>query len=117
MKTWQTLFREGDPAADARLSSPDVERMRRVVVAAAREPRPAAVSWYQPLAMAALVVIMIGVGATVGHRADWEPPPPSSAGVVPDDDGERRQLQFATPGGTRIIWVFNSEFDLDETLP
>ena len=24
---------------------------------------------------------------------------------------ERRQLQFATPGGTRIIWVFDPEFN------
>jgi hypothetical protein len=24
----------------------------------------------------------------------------------------RRQLQFATPGGTRIIWVFNPDFSL-----
>jgi hypothetical protein len=27
-----------------------------------------------------------------------------------------RQLQFLTPGGTRIIWVFNSEFDLKATM-
>jgi hypothetical protein len=116
MKTWQTLLREGDPAADARLPASDADRMRRVVVAAAREPAPSPFPWYQPLAMAALVVIMIGLGGVIGNRADWEVPPPS---VIrgSDDDGERRQLQFATPGGTRIIWVFNSEFDLDETLP
>jgi hypothetical protein len=24
---------------------------------------------------------------------------------------ERRQLQFASPGGTRIIWVFDSDFN------
>jgi hypothetical protein len=115
MKTWQTLLREGDPAADAQLPTPDVERMRRVVVAAASAPQPAPFPWFQPLAMAALVVIMIGVGGLIGHRADWEVPPPSAARAL--EEGERRQLQFATPGGTRIIWVFNSEFDLDETLP
>ena len=45
----------------------------------------------------------------------------ASGGAVvskPDDDrAETRQLQFATPGGTRIIWVFNSEFDLKESIP
>jgi hypothetical protein len=33
------------------------------------------------------------------------------------EEAERRQLQFVTPGGTRIIWTFNSEFELSETLP
>jgi hypothetical protein len=27
-----------------------------------------------------------------------------------DAAGAHRQLQFASPGGTRIIWVFDSEF-------
>jgi hypothetical protein len=26
-----------------------------------------------------------------------------------------RQLQFSTPGGTRIIWIFNSDLDLKTT--
>jgi hypothetical protein len=116
MKTWQTLLREGDPAADARLPARDVERMRRIVVAAAREPQPAPFPWYRPLAMAAIVVLMIAFGAAVGHRADWDGvPPPALASY--QDDGDRRQLQFATPGGTRIIWTFNSEFNLRETMP
>jgi hypothetical protein len=115
MKTWQTLLREGDPAADAQLPAPDAQRMRRVVVAAAREPRPLPFSWYQPLAMAALVVIMIGLGALVGQRAEWEATRPTAAGM--HEGAERRQLQFVTPGGTRIIWTFNSEFDLSETVP
>ena len=25
---------------------------------------------------------------------------------------QRRQVQFATPGGTRIIWVFDSNFNV-----
>ena len=31
--------------------------------------------------------------------------------------GGRQQLQFATPGGTRIIWVFDAEFEVKGTLP
>lgn len=114
MNTWQTLLREGDPAADARLASPDADRMRRIVVAAASEGAPARLPWHRPLAMAAVVLLMIGSGLVIGQRADWRDVPPPSAFR---DDGERRQLQFATPGGTRIIWVFNSEFDLKETMP
>jgi hypothetical protein len=36
---------------------------------------------------------------------------------APDPAGERRQIQFSTPGGTRIIWELNPEFSLMETLP
>lgn len=116
MTTWQKLLREGDPGADARLTVPQAERMRRVVVAATREVQDEPFPWYRPLAMAALVVLMVGVGAAVGQRAEWDDvPPPGAASFA--DDAERRQLQFSTPGGTRIIWVFNSEFDLKETVP
>jgi hypothetical protein len=33
------------------------------------------------------------------------------------DAGERRQVQFATPGGTRIIWTLDPEFKLPEVVP
>lgn len=33
--------------------------------------------------------------------AQAEPP------AVPDVSGEQRQIQFSTPGGTRVIWVLN----------
>lgn len=117
MKTWQTLLREGDPAAGVRLPARDAERIRRAVVAAAaREAQAAPFPWRQPLAMAALVVAMIVAGAAVGRRADWGDVP-APATVAAHHEGERRQLQFSTPGGTRIIWMFNSEFDLRETMP
>ena len=36
-----------------------------------------------------------------------------SGDVIPASaPAEVRQLQFATPGGTRIIWVFNPDFSL-----
>jgi hypothetical protein len=30
-------------------------------------------------------------------------------------EAPNRQLQFLTPGGTRIIWVFNSDLNLKAT--
>jgi hypothetical protein len=33
------------------------------------------------------------------------------------EDAERQQLHFRTPGGTRIIWVFDSQFEAKGTLP
>jgi hypothetical protein len=38
--------------------------------------------------------------------------------VAPEQtESGKRQLQFATPGGTRIIWVFDSDFEVKGTLP
>jgi hypothetical protein len=116
MTAWQRLLRDGDPAAGARLTAPQAERMRRAVVAAAGEAQDEPFPWYRPLAMAALVVLMLGVGAAVGQRAEWADVPPPGTALL-EDNSERRQLQFATPGGTRIIWVFNSEFEMRETMP
>ena len=66
----------------------------------------------------ALIAVMVGTGLFVGRRvADrddrilpiaLEEPAPGG--------GERRQLQFSTPGGTRIIWVFDPGFHLKETM-
>ena len=120
MNTWQQLLRDNDPAAgpnEARLEVPDVDAIRRAAVAAAREPRATPLRWQQPLAMAALIVLMIGTGVVAGRRAAVRDTlaPPTAA--VPADSPQQQQLQFSTPGGTRIIWVFNSEFDLRETIP
>ena len=32
------------------------------------------------------------------------------------DAGERRQVQFSTPGGTRIIWTIDPKFQLNEVI-
>jgi len=118
MTTLKARLSEGDPAAEAGLSAGDVEEMRRVVVAAASGPVAAPAWWGQSLAVAALILVMIGAGLFAGRRAaDREPLLVPIALEAPAPEGERRQLQFSTPGGTRIIWVFDSEFQLKETLP
>jgi hypothetical protein len=119
MNTWQQLLRDNDPAAapsEGRLEPQEVDAIRRAAVAAAREPRAPSAGWYQPLAMAAIIVLMIGAGVLAGRRVEVQPRGPSAA-AIPEDPAEQRQLQFSTPGGTRIIWVFNPELDLKETIP
>lgn len=119
MTTWQTLLRDNDPAAahGARLEPHEVDALRRAAVDAARAPRPAPLRWQQPLAMAAVIVLMIGTGVLAGRRAAERdivaPPVAASPAQAPGE----QQLQFSTPGGTRIIWVFNPEFELKETIP
>ena len=121
MNTWQSLLKDNDPGADARLAAPQADAIRRAAVAAAREPRAVPLRWQSPLAMAAVVALMIATGVVAGRRSAIHDaagaPGDVAVGATPADPAEPRQLQFATPGGTRIIWVFNPEFALKETTP
>jgi hypothetical protein len=125
MKNLADILREGDPAADSELSPMQVDAMRRVVLDGARRP-PNLIDvvrtpWHQPLAMATMVALMIAAGIVTGRRLaieDAEVPVgrgPETVRTAPAE--QRRQLQFSTPGGTRIIWVFDPEFSMKESLP
>jgi hypothetical protein len=105
------LLRDADPLRDEdSLTAAQTGSMRRFVVAAARRAGSAALSWTEPLAIGAVLGVMILAGITTGRHLTV-PRPPRSAAVEPT---ERRQLQFATAGGTRIIWIFDSEFSVKE---
>ncbi len=61
------------------------------------------------------------LGTMAGHRALTRrvPAPPAAdlAAVDGQGGGERRQLQFSTPGGTRVIWIFDDNLRLQESMP
>ena len=128
MTDWRTVLREVDARIEEdRLSPEEAEAMRRVVLATASTtaPEPDGGSWMRPVFVAATVVALIAVGIVAGRRFDLpgapEPPGATQAEVSPGASARdvvvpNRQLQFLTPGGTRIIWVFNSEFDLKATM-
>jgi len=127
MTDWRTLLREADARDEKeRLSADDADSMRRAMLAAAAEnrPEPAQGSWMRPLLVAATVVAMIAVGIVAGRRLDLPTAPenPAAQGAAsvesptPAITVPNRQLQFLTPGGTRIIWVFNSDFDQKATV-
>jgi hypothetical protein len=93
MKALHDLLREADPLTDdPGLSSAEARVIRRLVVDAASEREAATPFAHQPLAIAAVLTM------------------PSPRSTAPETSDERRQLQFATPGGTRIIWTFDPEF-------
>ena len=114
-------LRDADPLRDdPGLLPDDVRSMRHLVVETARRDGRAPAFWLQPVAVAAVVVTMIAVGVTTGRRlppVSSGPPQHSRAVQALDRNDEPRQLQFATPGGTRIIWIFDPEFSLKETMP
>lgn len=127
MTDWRTLLREVDARDEKeRLSADDADSMRRAMLAAAAEnrPDPAQGSWMRPLLVAATVVAMIAVGIVAGRRLDLQTAaenPAAQGGASVESSTAaitvpNRQLQFLTPGGTRIIWVFNSDFDQKATV-
>jgi hypothetical protein len=117
----EDIDRDSLPAAAARA-------MRERVVAAAREEqRYDAGLWRHPLAFAGTILLLAAAGITTGRWLDASLPaserPPlydvATDRTIPGGGAARsqRQLQFSTPGGTRIIWVFNSDLDLKAAIP
>jgi hypothetical protein len=118
MKTLAEWMREGDPLPrDPGLSEAEVSAIRRRVVSEASGRPAGRVVWRDALAIAAAVVLMVAVGVTTGRRLPPPSAPPHGVDDTSDQPGERRQLQFATPGGTRIIWTFDADFSVKETIP
>jgi hypothetical protein len=109
MAGWQQVLRDAPPEP---LTADQAASIRRAALAAAaaasREPRirraPAMVIG------GALLTAVTGGLLVTRSQPDVAPATRVTSPVV-------RQLQFATPGGTRIIWQFDPEFSLRETLP
>lgn len=102
------LLAESDPVnADAALTPGERAVMRQRVLAHARsEARP---FWTSTVAAAAGLASVVAVGIVVARRAD--PPHNTVASRSAPREPERRQMQFATPGGTQVIWIFNDTFE------
>jgi hypothetical protein len=114
MMNWQQVLRDHDPVEP--LSADETAAIRdRVVEEAVRwssssvPVRRLAPVWALGGALTAAAIAGILVART--H------PQASVAPAAERASGEMRQLQFATPGGTRIIWKFNADFSLRETNP
>ena len=116
---------DGDPVArEPELDAFHAQTMRQRVVLEARtgerEGFPeregfsrATASWLQPVAvagaLAACLVAGVGIGLRInGTDVSSVERPFQGRGL----QSPPRQLQFATPGGTRIIWTFHQELDI-----
>ena len=124
MTDWRTRLREADPSEAAELPIADVRRIRRVVLAAAGQRRDAAGwTWSRPFVFVSAVLLVFCVSVlTALQQSQMHAPGPVDVKTMRSVEAdaepvERQQLQFATPGGTRIIWVFDSQFEVKGTLP
>lgn len=118
MKDLHTLLTDADPVtAKPELSPEEALAMRRLVLSAARTDRPARDPWSGALPVAAVVILTIAAGVALGRKL---PGGTESAGISAHAlaaPSERRQVRFATPGGTRIIWTLDPEFELRGSTP
>lgn len=102
------LLRTTDPVAhEPGLSVTEVQVMRRAIGAAATEMRHA--GWAPGrlgLAVALAFTAVLGVFLSIVFT------PVTQQESIQPQAIEPRQLQFETPGGTRVVWILNSKFDL-----
>ena len=105
-------LRAGDPAQDQ--SSLEIAAMRRRILESARQPTGRLVRW-QPLVLAgALLTLCVAV---LSVPKWFSGPVERPAAQVAETRSARTahpatQVQFQTPGGTRVIWVMASNLDL-----
>jgi hypothetical protein len=124
MTDWRIRLRDADRALDAEVDPDAAERVRQSVLATSRASLPETRSWSRTFVAAAATLALVCVALLTalqdvkvapvqkGTTADIGDPALDSPST-PD----RQQLQFSTPGGTRIIWVFDPGFEVKGTLP
>lgn len=124
------LLRDGDPLKTEApqgiegLSPAEAQVMRREMLDALSQPVPLVPIWQRPIAVGTLALLMMAVSALAGHRSS-RIAAPSGPDFASSDVGsggssgsvDCRQLQFSTPGGTRIIWIFDEKLRLQESMP
>lgn len=132
MTDWRTLMREAvERDEEDHLTSEEARSMRRTVVAAASGARrlSSAAARARRSILIATAAGIAGVALVAGLRPDLTNRGDDAnvnaqavqAGSVdlanrPNLDQPHRQLQFLTPGGTRIIWVFNQQLQLEASV-
>jgi hypothetical protein len=111
----RTQLRERDPMRhEPGLSEAQRAVMRQAIVAAASHPVRPAASWRGlALAAATAMVAVLGVAGARSVATSRLQDGARDAGPLTHTP-RRTQVQFATPGGTRVIWTLDPDFQLRE---
>ena len=111
MKALQERLLAGDPVLrEGKLDAADARAIRhRILLEARTRPATTSYGWLPPVVVASALAACLLVAITIGTRLQFSdgPVPPR-----PSPRAEPRQMQFASPGGTRIIWTFHQHLDL-----
>ncbi|MCH7781197.1 MAG: hypothetical protein IH848_10145 [Acidobacteria bacterium] len=110
------LLRQGDPAGNDRgLGADEAARMRRRIVTEATTRKAPLFRPIPALAAAAIIILVVATGWRFLRPEVPAGPDGSKTAAVPGPaapERRTRQVQFLTPGGTRIIWLLDSEFEV-----
>lgn len=127
MTDWRIRLRDADRALGNDVQPETAQRMRRAVLAAVPAETRVVPIWSRTFAAtaAALTLVCVGLltalqGGKLADDSAARVEPTDAALVTATEDTPataRQQLQFSTPGGTRIIWVFDPGFEVKGTLP
>ena len=115
MNELRDWLKDADPVGnEPGLSDADAMRMRRAIVEAG-DAEPSPFVWSRGLwAVASVVVALtfaIGLSrSNVSHQRGGAAFPVEPSGPAAPQAGARRQVQWIAPGGTRVIWIFNADF-------
>jgi hypothetical protein len=112
MAGWQQVLRESRTEP---LAADQAAAIRRMAIAAAAERAARPAGRHAPIVVIGSVLVTAVTAGLLVARSHPVPQPRQLSPAVASP--AVRQLQFATPGGTRIIWQFDPEFSLRETLP
>ena len=116
MNELRDWLKDGDPvASEPPPSDADVRRMRQAIVAARASHQSSFADWARSAWAAATVVVALTIAVSM---SGWLKPADQPRSVItdaapivaPPERGERRQVQMIAPGGTRVIWIFNADF-------
>lgn len=113
MKDWQPLLQQAD--AIVPLTGEESESIRRAMLAevASRVTSPR----HRGSRAGTAIGCMLALAVAAGVFAARARAPEVSAVPPATTHSTLRHLQFATPGGTRIIWQFNPQFTMQGTNP
>jgi hypothetical protein len=127
MSHWKDRLLDADRALTSELPGEEAQRLRRTIVAEAASVVRSRRRWSLPfvltagtLTTASVALVLSAVAALPGASAPSAGPRAAGGEHRPETPparSGRQQLQFATPGGTRIIWVFDAEFEVKGSLP
>lgn len=119
MKDVRSLLEGADPLRrESGLSAEDAARMRHAIMSLPQGGQAPRIFWPRAVAVTAVVVLMVVVVTVASLRRPANVPLPVEKAVAdPAGASERLQLQFATPGGTRIIWTLDPEFKVGGVAP
>jgi hypothetical protein len=104
---------DGDPLEyEGGLAGGDAQSIRqRVLVEARNQPVISRAWWPGSIVVAGAVAVCLLLAISIGIRMDVGRTSTPAAPVAVKE-GPGRQMQFATAGGTRVIWTFHEELEL-----